>query len=170
MSGEISTPPLKTETVKMHQVNCLLDDKVMQMLDRGKELLSGKYPCGTDLNVLLTELAKTWLEKNDPLIQGKRREKRKKRAGQKERSRHISAATRDAVYKRDGGRFTYVGSSGKRYDSKWDLEVHHCGAPFASGGDNATNNLKLLCRAHKHLEAERVYGEDHFGKYYRSSE
>jgi hypothetical protein len=40
MNVEISTPvkeaPAKMETVKMHQVNCLLDDKVMQMLDRCK--------------------------------------------------------------------------------------------------------------------------------------
>ena len=50
---------MKLETVKMHKVNCLVDDAVMQKLVRCKELLSGKYPGGIDFNALLMELA-TW--------------------------------------------------------------------------------------------------------------
>lgn len=174
MGDEISTPS-KTETVRMHQVHCLLDDRVMQKLDRCKELLSGKHPCGIDLNTLLSELASNWLEKNDPIERDKRREKRKKRAArkrtsQKEPSRYISSATRDAVYKRDGGRCTYVGPSGKRCNSTWDPEIHHSEVPYARGGSNSIHNLKLLCAAHNKLESERVYGKDHVKKFYRKVE
>ncbi len=47
------------------------------MLDRCKELMSGKHPCGIDYNTLMLELAQTWLEKHDPVQRAERREKRK---------------------------------------------------------------------------------------------
>jgi len=173
-SDDISTPP-KTEAIKMHQVSCLLDEKVMQMLDRCKELLSGKYPCGMDYNLLLTELATTWLDKNDLITRSERREKRKKpkkskHARRGETTRHINPSVRDQVYKRDGGRCTFISPTGQRCNSKWDLEIHHCDVPFAMGGDNSVNNLKLLCAAHNKLEAERVYGQDQVKQFYRKVE
>jgi 5-methylcytosine-specific restriction endonuclease McrA len=169
-SDEISTPVLKTETVKMHQVNCLVDDEVMQMIDRCKELMSGKYPTGMDYNTLILELTKSWLEKNDPVQRSARREKRTTKAKTRnhdsgEASRHISPETRDAVYNRDGGQCTFVGSDGKRCQSKWDLEIHHDEIPFARGGSHSLANLRLLCSVHNKLEAERVYGQNHMNKY-----
>jgi hypothetical protein len=61
-----STSEPEMQTVKMHQVNCLVDDQVLQMLDRCKELLSGKHPCGMVYNTLMQELATEWLKKHDP--------------------------------------------------------------------------------------------------------
>jgi 5-methylcytosine-specific restriction endonuclease McrA len=147
----------------------------MQMLDRRKELLSGKHPCGIDLNTLLSELATTWLEKNDPAERNKRRAKRKKsrkpkRTDPGETSRHISPATRDAVYARDSGRCTYLGSNGRRCESKWDLEIHHDEVQYARGGSRSIANLRLLCAAHNKLEAERVYGKNHMEKFNRKIE
>ena len=72
-----STPELKMEIVVMHQVNYLVDNEVMKMIDRCKELLSGKHPCGIDYNTLMLELAQTWLEKHDPAQRAERRKKRK---------------------------------------------------------------------------------------------
>jgi 5-methylcytosine-specific restriction endonuclease McrA len=171
----------KLEIVSMHHINCFVDDAVMQMLDRCKELLSGKYPCGIDYNLLIKKLASDWLEKHDPVQRSKRREKRKKSSNsntsnksetnnQEETSRYISPATRDAVYNRDAGRCTYVGSTGKRCESKWDLEIHHDETPFAMGGDHSIRNLRLLCAAHNKLEAERVYGRRHMEKHYQQRE
>jgi 5-methylcytosine-specific restriction endonuclease McrA len=149
--NEMPTPPeasgVETKTVKMHHVSCLVGDDVMHMLDRCKELLSSKYPRGIDLNTLLEELAAAWLEKNDPVERNRRRIKRKKSHGPKrtdhgETSRHISAATRDAVYERDGGRCTFVGSDGRRCKSKWDVEIHHDAIPFALGGGHSIQNLR----------------------------
>ena len=165
-----TTPADPVETVKMHNINCLVDDAVMQDLDRCKELLSGKYPEGVDFNTLLKELAAEWLEKNDPVERDNRRKLRKKETTPRrnkpgETSRYISSAVRDAVFKRDGGRCTFVGANGKRCNSKWDLEIHHDEVPFARGGNHSINNLKLLCAAHNKLEAERVYGVKYTKKY-----
>jgi len=165
----------------MHQVNCLVDDAVMQKLDRCKELLSGKHPCGIDYNTLIMELASDWLERHDPVRRSERRKKRKKsdnskttnklkRISQEETSRYISPATRDAVFNSDGGQCTYVGSNGKRCESKWDLEIHHDETPFAMGGGHSPRNLRLLCAVHNKLDAERLYGRRHMNKYFKQQE
>jgi 5-methylcytosine-specific restriction endonuclease McrA len=164
------TPRAETQIIKMHQVSCLLDDAVMQMLDRCKALLSGKYPCGMNLNIIITELASAWLEKNDPVERNQRRAETKKtqkskRANPEEPSRHINLATRDAVYERDGGRCTYVGPDGRRCESTWDLEVHHDGTAYALGGNHSLANLRLLCAAHNRLEAKRIYGSAHMAQF-----
>jgi 5-methylcytosine-specific restriction endonuclease McrA len=171
-SDEDSTPEIKLETVRAHQVNCVIDDEVMQLITRCKELLSGKYPTGMDYNTLILELAKSWLEKHDPIIRAERREKRKsnrRRVKQDagEPSRYISPATRDKVYTRDKGRCTFVGSNGKRCNATWDLEIHHDGTPFAHGGDHSIKNLRLLCAPHNKFEAEKIFGRDNQNKFKR---
>jgi 5-methylcytosine-specific restriction endonuclease McrA len=177
--GEIparaEAPGAETQIIKMHQVSCLLDDAVMQMLDRCKALLSGKYPRGMSINIIISELATDWLEKNDPVERNQRRAKTKKsqkskRTDPEEPSRHINLATRDAVYEHDGGRCTYVGPDGRRCESTWDLEVHHDGTPYALGGNHSLANLRLLCAAHNQLEAERVYGRAHMAQFNRKIE
>ena len=77
--------------------------------------------------------------------------------GPAEKSRHIPAATKDAVFKRDKGRCTYVGSTNKRCDATHNLQIDHV-VPYARGGTNTVGNLRLLCARHNKLEAERVYG------------
>ncbi len=72
-------------------------------------------------------------------------------------SRRIPAATRDAVFARDKGRCTYVGSNGERCASRHHLQIDHI-VPYARGGTNAVQNLRLLCERHNKLEAERIYG------------
>jgi 5-methylcytosine-specific restriction endonuclease McrA len=76
---------------------------------------------------------------------------------EKEPTRHIPAATRDAVFARDKGRCTYTGSAGKRCDATHNLEIDHI-VPYARSGTNAIDNLRLLCERHNKLEAERVLG------------
>jgi 5-methylcytosine-specific restriction endonuclease McrA len=170
-----SIPEIKLEAVRAHQVNCVIDDEVMQLITRCKELLSGKYPTGMDYNTLILELAKTWLQKHDPVQRAARREQRKsnpKRVKQStaETSRYISPATRDKVYSRDKGRCTYVGSNGKRCDATWDLEIHHDEVPYARGGDHSLNNLRLLCAAHNKLAAEEIFGRENQNKFKRKRE
>jgi len=172
-----STPQQKEEVVrykvKMHDVRCLVDDEVMRQLERCKILLSGKFPDGLDYNGLLRELARNWLECHDPLKREERRAVRKRSSKsipmltpKSEHARHIPAATRDVVFKRDEGRCTFVGNGGKRCNSSWDLEVHHDRTPFGRGGRHSIKNLRLLCRAHNQLEAEKEYGEQAINKHY----
>ncbi len=81
------------------------------------------------------------------------------------RSRHIPPAVRDEVFVRDGGRCTYIGKDGRRCEETWNLEMDHI-VPYAKGGDNSPENLRLLCPAHNRLAAERAYGKEHMDKFY----
>ena len=74
------------------------------------------------------------------------------------RSRHIPAAVKRAVWKRDGGRCAFVGSRG-RCNERGFLEFHHV-VPFAAGGKADAANISLRCRAHNGYEAELFFGAD----------
>ena len=64
----------------------------------------------------------------------------------KEGSRHISAAVRREVWRRDAGRCAFVGSSGRCPESRY-LEWHHV-IPHAHQGPPTVENIALRCRAH----------------------
>jgi len=72
-------------------------------------------------------------------------------------SRHVPAAVRRAVWKRDGGQCAFVGTSGRRCDSRAFLEYHHV-IPYAVGGKATVESIELRCRAHNGFEAELFFG------------
>jgi hypothetical protein len=71
-------------------------------------------------------------------------------------SRHIPAAVRREVWRRDGARCAFVGTAG-RCAERGFLELHHV-VPFAQGGQATTANIELRCRAHNAYEAELEFG------------
>ena len=71
-------------------------------------------------------------------------------------SRHIPAAVRRNVWRRDAGQCAFVGTEG-RCPERGFLEFHH-GVPFADGGPPTVENLQLRCRAHNHHEADLWLG------------
>jgi hypothetical protein len=71
-------------------------------------------------------------------------------------SRHVPAAIRREVWKRDGGRCAFDGNAG-RCAERGFLEFHHV-VPFADGGPTTAANLQLRCRAHNAYEAEERFG------------
>jgi hypothetical protein len=71
-------------------------------------------------------------------------------------SRHIPAAVRREVWKRDGGQCAFVGTEG-RCRERGFLEFHHV-QPYADGGASAVENLEIRCRAHNLHEAEQYFG------------
>ena len=71
-------------------------------------------------------------------------------------SRHIPAAVRRAVWKRDGGQCAFVGTEG-RCNERGFLEFHHV-QPHAVGGPPVVDNIELRCRAHNVYEAEQFFG------------
>ena len=75
-------------------------------------------------------------------------------------SRHLPAALRRCVAKRDGGRCTYVDSRGVRCRETARLEFHHEHA-HARGGPTCADNITLRCSAHNDLAAEKDFGR-HF--------
>jgi hypothetical protein len=83
-------------------------------------------------------------------------------------SRYLPAAVRRIVYERDGGRCTYRDKHGRRCTKRSDLEFHHHDKPFARNGDHAPENIRLMCRVHNALLAERDYGKEKMARYRRS--
>jgi 5-methylcytosine-specific restriction endonuclease McrA len=73
-------------------------------------------------------------------------------------SRHIPAAVKREVWKRDEGRCAFVGGQ-HRCGERNFLEYHHL-VPHADGGPPSAANLELRCRAHNVYEAERYFGPD----------
>ena len=71
-------------------------------------------------------------------------------------SRHIPAAVRREVWKRDDGQCAFVGTEG-RCTERGFLEFHHV-QPYADGGAAVVENLELRCRAHNLHEAEQYFG------------
>ncbi len=71
-------------------------------------------------------------------------------------SRHIPAAVKRLVWKRDAGRCAFKGPQG-RCDATAFLEYHHL-VPFAAGGQTTGGNIELRCRAHNQFEAGRFFG------------
>jgi hypothetical protein len=73
-------------------------------------------------------------------------------------SRYIPRAVVREVYARDAGRCTFVNAEGKRCSERGFLELHHHDVPYGKGGTATVDNLRLACRAHNALFAERDYG------------
>lgn len=73
------------------------------------------------------------------------------------RKRHIPTAIRRAVWERDRGQCTFVSGAGHRCGERRFLEFDHVD-PVARGGKSTVEGLRLRCRAHNQLEADRVFG------------
>lgn len=73
------------------------------------------------------------------------------------RVRHIPAEVRREVWRRDGGRCTFVGRAGQRCPACTRLEFDHV-EPVARGGESTVPNLRLSCRAHNQYAADRAFG------------
>jgi len=71
---------------------------------------------------------------------------------------YIPSAIREEVAKRDNEQCAFVSEDGKRCESKHALEFDHI-VPVAKGGATKADNLRLLCRAHNQLEADRKLGK-----------
>jgi hypothetical protein len=70
--------------------------------------------------------------------------------------RHVPAAVRREVWRRDSGQCAFVGNAG-RCAERGFVEFHHV-VPFADGGLATPENLQLRCRAHNMYEAEEHFG------------
>ncbi len=79
-------------------------------------------------------------------------------------SRHIPAAIRRAVVRRDAGRCSYVSRGGVRCGAQEFLEFHHVAA-WARTGTHSLDGIALRCRAHNQYEARRVFGEEHMARF-----
>jgi len=75
------------------------------------------------------------------------------------RTRAIPAAIRREVWRRDGGRCTFVDEQGRRCRGTRCVEYHHEN-PYGKGGQHAVGNIALRCRAHNQYQADLDFGID----------
>lgn len=73
--------------------------------------------------------------------------------------RYIPRVVRRSVWTRDGGQCTFIGPDGQRCGEKWFLEFDHV-VPVSQGGVSTVEGLRLRCRAHNQLEADRALGPE----------
>ncbi len=145
--------PLAPERFKVQfTVNRETHDKLRQVQD----LLTHDIPDGDPaaifdraLTLLLAQLAKTKFAATD-----------RPRPGHTvtSTSRHIPAAVKRTVWRRDGGQCAFRGEQGRCKETGL-LEFHHV-VPYATGGVTTTENLELRCRTHNVYEAEQQFGRD----------
>ena len=71
-------------------------------------------------------------------------------------SRHIPAAVRREVVRRDEYQCAFQAGNGRRCAARGQLEFHHL-VPYALGGRAVVENISLRCRAHNAHEAGSVF-------------
>ena len=72
-------------------------------------------------------------------------------------TRHIPAAVKREVWRRDEGRCAFIGGTRRCTETAF-LEFHHV-VPYADGGAATVRNIELRCRAHNQYEAVLFFGD-----------
>lgn len=132
-------------------------------LERIRSLAGHRLPPNASLEQLFELAMDLMIDREDHAKRIERREKRRQRTegqgtSRAKSARQLPVSIRDDVFKRDGGRCTFVGPRGTRCGATVTLQVDHR-IPVASGGTSIPSNLRLLCAQHNRLEAVRLLGE-----------
>jgi hypothetical protein len=136
-----------------------MHDKLEQL----KNLLRHQVPNG-DLAIILEQAVDLLLDKTMKRRFAQTRAPKKprsvKRAVRRSKvsSRYIPREVVREVHARDGGQCTFVSADGRRCSERGFLEFHHHDVPYAKGGEATAKNLRLACRVHNALFAERDFG------------
>jgi hypothetical protein len=77
---------------------------------------------------------------------------------EKSDSRYVSSEKRERLLERAGHQCQYTAKDGTRCTARTGLEIEH-ELPFAIYRSHEERYLKVLCRRHNLLQAERVYGK-----------
>ena len=136
--------------------------------ERARAKLSRTKPQAMSMEEALNALVHFYLDHDGPKPRRKKAADTAKPAPAnpskpKTSTRHIPRTTRDQVFDRDGHRCTYVAADGTRCSATHDLQIDHV-RPFALGGDNEADNLRVLCGAHNRRRAEHTFGETLAGR------
>ena len=144
------TTPVAPERFK---IQCTISGETHDKLRRAQALLRHTIASGDLSEVLdraLTVLLDQLERRRCAVTTGPRPPQ-----GAGSRSRHIPAAVRRAVWKRDEARCAFIGTEGRCLETAF-LEFHHVD-PYALGGKAAIENIQLRCRAHNQYEASLVF-------------
>jgi 5-methylcytosine-specific restriction endonuclease McrA len=148
-----SEEKLRAVTATHTEIKFVADQELLNLLEEAKGLLAH----GGDMNPSLSGLFKKALEcliekkKHQRGLTASRPNTRLVQAPVaqqvKPQTRTLSAPIKRQTFQRAQGRCEFVKQDGNRCSSIHALEVHHV-HPFAKGGPNTADNLKLFCRTH----------------------
>lgn len=143
----------------MYYVQLTASRELRDKIDEAKALLSHQVPNG-DLATILDRALTVLIArvKKDRFGVGRKARKGKLPEGPA-KSRHIPDAIKRAVYDRDGGRCTFVGTDGKRCEARGFIQFDHLDG-FARRKEHTTPSISLRCRAHNLHAAEVMYGPE----------
>ena len=149
-------PPITPLSPERYRVQLTVSQSAHDHLRRAQDLMRHFIPTGDPAAIVERALA--------VLVEQLERAKcaatpsPRRSSGGATMSRHIPAAVRREVWRRDEGRCAFVGARG-RCAERGFLEFHHV-TPFAAGGPGEAANIQLRCRAHNRFEAELFFGAD----------
>lgn len=160
------TPSPKPLGQQRYRVQFTADRALCEQLRQAQELLRHQVPdgdlatiVGQAMTLLLEQTKQRRFAQTDKPRRSKPKDKRVQPDKPQPNSRHIPHNVRRKVLARDGMRCTFVGPAGHRCEAAGMLEFHH-EDPHAHGGPATVDNIRLLCRAHNALMAERDFGRD----------
>jgi hypothetical protein len=146
--------------------------RLKQKLDHAVDLLSHTIPSGDlsavierAVDLLIQRVEKERFAQTKLPRRGKARELQKSGRSLKSRAfqagvrEHIPNGVKRKIVARDGLRCTFVGSDGQRCAATKFTQIHH-EEPWARGGGETADNLRILCGAHNRLLAEREFGRE----------
>ncbi len=139
-------------------IQFLADQSFMSKYRVATSILSNKLSKLT-FETVFVALIEDFIQRHEPIERHARRERASAREPRGFDRVAVPVRIRDAVFMRDRGRCTYVGSDGKRCDATLRLHVDHI-KPVARGGGNDISNLRLLCAHHNRLQAEKILGRE----------
>lgn len=154
-----------------YRVSFTADAELRGKLERLQDLMRSSVPDG-DLAKLIDIAVTEKLRRLEAKCFA-RTDAPRKRLGDADttpRSRHVPAPVRRAVYERDEGQCSFVDARGNRCQARSRLEFHHHEVPFGRGGDHSLQNVRLTCRTHNQLLAERDYGRSKMARYRRPTD
>jgi hypothetical protein len=157
-----SVPP--TSTAQMtplaearYALSLTIDADLRAKLERAADLMRHANPSG-DLATILDRALDVLVEKLEKQRLGKT--SRPATAPPRSKATRITRALRRAVFERDGERCTFHDEEGNRCPATTLLELDHI-IPRATGGKNELPNLRVRCRSHNRLHAEKSFGREH---------
>ena len=141
---------------RRYGVQFTIDERTHEMLDRVRALMGHQQPVELLATVFARGLDTIMREQEKSKFAATSRPRPQRRG---KSARHIPAEVKRRVRERDGGRCTFVSDQGQRCPERSGLEYDHI-EPVGRGGTATVSGIRLRCRAHNQLDAERTYGAE----------
>jgi hypothetical protein len=157
---DIAKPKIDVVLEKMFEIRFAADEELMELIRWLRSHLSHKYPKGASF-LEIFKYALSFVKQREDLAS----QKQSRKSSTKTDTRYIPKGVKQRVWKKCNGKCAFVGSNGKRCNSEHLLQFDHYPVPYARGGLNTIDNLRLLCAKHNRHTAERTYGKSHVQKF-----